>query len=413
MTTHFGPDFFSANRAKLRAAVDAVTPIVITANGNMQKSGDEPFAFYQDSGFWYLTGLHAPDLVLVMTSVDTYLIVPNMTFEREAFDGAHDPAAYAARSGITSVLSNKDGWKRLKSDVIASKTVATLDAPPAYLKRENLHTLPFRRRLIDRLKRAAPAIQVQDIRVELARLRCIKQPEELKAMQRAIDITASTLNKLVSGDALRTATNEYQLEAFLGYDFRMQGADGHCFFPVVAAGKHGTTIHHRENNGAIAPSDTIILDVGAGVERYASDISRTVSQQPITGRVAEVWHAVAAAQDYAISLIRPGVLPIDYEKAVEQFVGEQLIKLGVTHDLKRETIRHYFPHATSHFIGLDTHDTGDYRAPWQANMVIACEPGIYIPEEGIGVRIEDDILITTEGNSVLSAACPRELTPVQ
>jgi Xaa-Pro aminopeptidase len=249
--------------------------------------------------------------------------------------------------------------------------------------------------------------------MQLAGLRAIKQPEELLALQKAIDITNETLESIVQGDPFRAATNEFQIEAELSYGFRMRGANGHAFAPIVGAGQHSTTLHHTENNGPIRPQDLIVLDVGAEVEHYAADVSRTVSRQPITGRAAEVFKAVAAVQDYALSQLKPGVMPIEYEKSVEVFMGEQLRRLGVIMSNKRGDIRRYFPHSTSHFLGLDTHDTGDYRQPFQENMVITCEPGIYLPEEQIGVRIEDDILITANGCRVLSASCPRELSPVQ
>jgi len=257
-----------------------------------------------------------------------------------------------------------------------------------------------------------PKLTVQDIRLDMASLRSIKQPEELQALKGAIDITCETLQNIAT-DPLKEAKHEYELEAALSYGFRKRGADGHAFSPVVGAGTHSTTLHHFDNNGPIKHNDLIVLDVGAEVEHYAADITRTVSQVPITGRKADVFKAVASAQAYALSLIKPGIMPLDYEKAVETYIGEELQKLGVTKDNSHESVRRYFPHATSHFLGLDTHDVGNYRAPWEAGMVITCEPGIYLPEEEIGVRIEDDILITKNGCEVLSKACPQALTPVQ
>jgi Xaa-Pro aminopeptidase len=413
MDTFFGPDFFTANRDRLRAQLGTDTPIIITGNGQMQKSSDEPFKFTQDSNFWYLTGISAPDLVLVMDKHDTFLIVPTLSSTREAFDGAHDATTYAARSGITSIVTAKEAQEKLKQTLAHAKTVATLAPMPSYMKPYGLYTLPYRRQLIAKLKRIKPEITVQDIRMSLANLRAVKQPEELLAIQRAIDITGETLAIIAQGEALRSATNEFQIEAELSYGFRMRGANGHAFAPIVGAGQHSTTLHHTENNGPIHPQNLIVLDVGAEVEHYAADVSRTVSQQPITGRAAEVFRAVAAVQDFALSQIKPGVMPAAYEKSVEVFMGEQLRRLGLITSSKREDIRRYFPHATSHFLGLDTHDTGDYRQPFQENIVITCEPGIYLPEEQIGVRIEDDILITADGCRVLSATCPRELSPVQ
>lgn len=412
METFFGPDFFSANRAKLRALLSSDMPIVITGNGQMQRAADEPFKFTQDSNFWYLTGLSAPDLTLIIGRKDTYLIVPTLSFVRQAFDGAHDTAAYAARSGITSIMDSKDGWERLKQELRAGQ-VATLGAAPAYAKRDGLYTLPYRRRLIEKIKRTAPGAAIRDIRPELAGMRMIKQPEELRALQRAVDITTATLAEVTAPERLAAITREYELEAAITYGFRVRGAEDHAFAPIVGAGKHSTTLHHKDNDGVVAPGDVIVLDIGASVEHYAADITRTVSQQPLTGRKADVFNAVAAAQNYALGLIKPGTLPKEYEPAVSKFVGEELRKLGLVTGTITDAVRRYFPHSTSHFLGLDTHDTGDYSQPYRPGMVITCEPGIYIPEEGIGVRLEDDVLITKAGNTVLSTACPREPTPVQ
>ncbi|HSX30680.1 MAG TPA: Xaa-Pro aminopeptidase [Candidatus Saccharimonadales bacterium] len=412
MKTFFEPSFFAGNRKRLQELVDTDAPIVITGNGLMQHSGDEPEKFHQDSNFWYLTGLNSPDLTLVMDGAETYLIVPGRSFEREAFDGAHDPVAYAARSGIKDIVDSTAGWQRLRVTLAKHQAAAVLLSPPSYMKRHGLHTLPYRRNLIAKLRRLQPGLQLHDARLALVQMRCVKQPQELKAIQRAVDISVETLNDIAT-QHLAGATHENELEGLLTYGFRKRGADDHAFAPIVGAGQHSTTLHHFENNGAIRPSDVIIFDIGASVEHYAADVARTVSQQPITGRQAEVFQAVAAAQDFAFSQIKPGVLPIDYEKAVETFVGERLLELGVIKEASRENIRRHFPHATSHFLGLDTHDAGDYRAPWQEHMVLAVEPGIYIPEEGFGVRIEDDVVITKDGCRVLSAACPRVLSPVK
>lgn len=412
MQTYFGPEFFTKNRQKLRERLGSKTPIVITASGNMQRGGDEPMPFHQDSNFWYLTGINGADLVLVILPKSAYIIVPGLSAIREAFDGAHDVEAYRKRSGIAEFLAEQEGWQRLRKDLEKAGSVATLASAPPYLKNHGLHMLPFRRRLIQRLKRMVSGLEVQDIRADLAAMRVIKQPEELKALQQAIDITNATLQDIASKD-LSGVKYEYEIEALLSHGFRKRGAKGHAFAPIVGAGQHGTTLHYLDNEGPVNPDDLIVLDVGAEVEHYAADITRTVSQHPITGRRAEVFNAVGAVQDYALSLIKPGVLPRDYEMAVEKFMGEKLLELGVIAEPSREEIRTYFPHATSHFLGLDTHDVGDYHAPWETGMVITCEPGIYIPEEGIGVRIEDDILITKDGCKVLSQACPQALTTVQ
>jgi len=413
MNTFFTADFFANNRAKLRASIDTNTPIVITANGMMQRAADEPFKFVQDSNFWYLTGLNDADLVLVIAKDSTFLIAPVLSAERETFDGAYDLTAISQRSGITEILDEHTGWQRVKALVQAGHAVATCASPPSFLSRHRLHTPPYRRRLIAKLKRLDPSLAITDVRSLLAHARAVKQPEELRALQRAIDITTETLIEVAHPNTLTSATHEYELEAAISYGFRRRGAEGHAFEPIVGAGQHATTLHHVNNNGSMAKNDLIVLDVGASVEHYAADITRTVCKQPLSARQQAVFDAVAAVQDYALTLLRPGALMHDYEQAVAECMGTQLQKLGLVSTSTHAAVRRYFPHATSHFLGLDTHDVGDYQQPLAANMVLTCEPGIYIPEEGIGIRLEDDVLITKTGNQVLSAACPRRLGFVQ
>lgn len=409
----FTSDFFAGNRVSLRKALKSDVPIVITANGSMQRAADEPYKFIQDSNFWYLTGISTPDLVLVMTPQETFLIAPLLSREREVFDGAHDLQDFTARSGITDIVDEQTGWQRIRAALATAHGVATLETTPAFMPRHRLHTLPYRRRLITRLRRVAPGVKMKDIRTHLARLRSVKQPAEIQALRQAIDITTATLHDVARPEVLTKANHEYQLEALITYGFRSRGADGHAFEPIVGAGAHSTTLHHVDNVGSIENQDVIVLDIGASVEHYAADITRTISQTAFTARQQAVFDAVCRVQDYALTLLRPGVLLPEYEGKVAHKMGEELVGLGLIVAANSDNVRHYFPHATSHFLGLDTHDVGDYRAPLEANMVVTCEPGIYIPEENIGIRIEDDVLITKDGCTVLSSACPRQLTPLQ
>jgi len=413
MTSFFNSNFFKQNRKKLQETLGNDTPIIITANGSMQRAADEPFKFVQDSNFWYLTGLNTADLVLVLTKQESYLIAPVLTLERQVFDGAYDIDELKTRSGITEIVDERTGWRRIKQLLQQTHTVATLQASPSYLPRHRLHTLPYRRRLIAKLKRLQPGVTIRDIRMELARMRSVKQPAEVQALQHAIDITTATLQAATKPATLQLAQHEYELEAAISHGFRSRGAEGHAFEPIVGAGAHGTTLHHINNEGPIRDNDMIVLDVGACVEHYAADITRTVCKQPLSGRQSDVFQAVIAVQDYALSLLKPGVILHEYEAAVAKYMGTQLQQLGLISTNTPDQVHRYFPHATSHFLGLDTHDAGDYSQPLATNMIITCEPGIYIPEEGLGVRIEDDVLITNTGCKVLSSACPRLLGLVQ
>jgi Xaa-Pro aminopeptidase len=410
MKSHFTSDFFAANRLRLRELFTGTAPIVVTANGLMQRGGDNAFQFAQDANFWYLTGLDEPDLVLVMDRDREYLIVPERSVSRQAFDGALDPAEFRKISGISLILEGAEGWDELNKRLKKVKHVATVAAPPAYVDQLGLFTNPARATLIERLKNTNPDLDLLDITPHLVRMRTIKQPEELAAIQTAIDVTLASLKTLTRPASLARYKHEYELEAELGREFRRRGAAGHSFAPIVAAGQRACTLHNVANNGDLSRGELLVLDVGAEVEHYAADITRTVALGMASKRQKQVHEAVLAVQEFALSQLRPGVMLRDYELAVEHFMGEKLRELGLIRSISHKAVRRFYPHATSHFLGLNVHDVGEYDRPLEAGMVLTVEPGIYIPKEGIGVRIEDDVLITAKGVKNLSAKLPRGLS---
>lgn len=406
----FGSEFFAGNRERLRQLFTGTAPIVITASGQLQRNADEAYPFHQDAGFWYLTGIDVPGAILVMDKGREYVIVPGRETMREVFDGAVSFDEVASRSGIGEVLGEKDGWKQLEARVKKVNHVATLAAPAAYLDFYGMFTNPARAELARRLKAANPQLELLDLRQHLARMRMIKQPAEIEALQRAIDITNATLKDVIRPAQLAKYAYEYEVEAELARGFRRRGAGGHAFSPIVAGGPRACTLHNITNNAALASDELLVLDVGAEFDHYCADITRTVSLngRP-TRRQQQVYGAVLEAQNYGIGLLKPGADLREYEKQVEQFVGEKLRELGLVKTITKNAVRQFFPHAASHFLGLDAHDAGDYDRPLEAGAVLTVEPGIYIPAEGIGVRIEDNVLITAEGNTLLSAALPRQL----
>jgi len=409
----FTPEFFVQNRRSLQAACPDTELIVVTANGLLQRSSDSTFDFQQDRSFWYLTGLDQPDTTLVIDGAATYLIVPELSQYQTIFDGEADQAELTKISGIDEIVSSEDGWRRLRAALDKHGKVGTPLAMPDYVEVYGMHTNPSRRELIKKLREQHATLDVVDIRPALARLRSLKQPVELAAIQQAIDITINGINNVVSN--LANYKHEYEIEADLSRDFRRTGASGHAFTPIVSGGKRACVLHNISNNAALADNEMIVIDVGAEVSHYAADISRTVIQGVQSARQQAVYEAVLTVQKYALGLLKSGTLLKEYEKQVELFMGGQLIKLGLLTDESVKTpanIRRYFPHSTSHFMGLDVHDVGDGRQPLEESMVLTCEPGIYIPEEGIGVRIEDDVVITKDGHQVLTAALPQQLSSV-
>ncbi len=410
MSEAFGSDFFVANRERLRQLFTGTAPIVITANGLLQRSSDGVYPFHQDRSFWYLTGVNEPDVVLVMDKSKEYLIVPARESVREAFDGAVDAQGLSRVSGVQTILGDKEGWKQLEARLKKVQHVATLAANPPYIDSWGIYSNPARAALAKRLKEVNSALELLDLRQHLAKMRIVKQPQEIAAIQAAIDITIDTLKDVTRVATLAKYAFEYEIEADITRGFRKRGASGHAFEPIVAGGKRACTLHNVANNHALASDELVVLDIGASVQNYAADITRTVSLNgKPSHRQEQIYAAVAEVQDYALGLLKPGVILKEYEKQVEQFMGEKLRELGLIKTISKETVRQYFPHATSHFMGLDVHDVGDYEHPLEPNMVITVEPGIYVPEEGIGVRLEDDIIITQDGNEVLSKRIPREI----
>jgi Xaa-Pro aminopeptidase len=411
MKSFFTADFFGGNRRRLREASKGA-PVVIAANGLLQRGSiDSAYAFTQDANFWYLTGVDEPDLVLVIDGDEEYLIVPERSANREAFDGtvAHD--TLTRRSGIKTVLGGKEGWERLGSRVKQSERIATLPPLPAYVEAYGVYSNPARANLVARLKSHQPDVQLVDLSRQLARMRMIKQPEELAAMRKAIEITIGALKDITRPQQLQSYAHEYELEADLSQGFRRRGAAGHSFEPIVAGGRRACTLHNVANTGSLKAGELVIIDCGAEVEHYAADITRTIipNGEP-SPRQQAVHAAVLDVQQFALSLLKPSITLKDYEKQVHEYMGRKLQELKLIKKATPAAIRKFYPHGTSHFIGLNVHDAGEYDKPLPVGAVVSCEPGIYIPEEGIGVRIEDDVLITKDGNEVLTARLSSRLT---
>jgi Xaa-Pro aminopeptidase len=406
----FGSEFFAGNRARLLQLFTGTAPVVVTANGLLQQATSEPYRFAQDASFWYLTGIDEPDVVLVMDKGREYLIVPDRGASREVFDGALNHTDLARRSGVVSVLNEKDGWKQLEARVKKVRHVATLAANPTYIEQLGMYSNPARAALARRLKKVNDNLELLDLRQHVARLRTVKQAAELAAIQAAIDVTVDTIREVTASARLAKYAFEYEVEAEISRGFRRRGSDGHGFPPIVAGGKRACTLHNINNNSPLASDELLTIDVGARVSHYNADITRTLSLGNKSSRRQQAVHeAVQAAQDYAYSLLKPGVVIADYERQMEEFMGEKLRELGVIKTIDKDSVRRFFPHATSHFLGIDVHDGGDYETPLLPGAVLTVEPGIYIREEAIGVRIEDDVLITEDGCEIISKKLPREL----
>lgn len=400
--------FFKANRDKLLANLKADC-LVITASGLMQKSADQSFPFRQDSNFFYLTGINEADLILVKTKKEEFLIVPDNYMAKINFAVSTDNVQIAKTSGIKEVLNQRTGWQRLVSIVSGQTTLAVAMPSPIRLKHYSMYVNPARRKLYLKLKRKFKSTTFIDARTELARQRMIKQPIEIKLIEKATDITVDTLKEVLASSNLSRYTHTEEIAEDILNGFKAKGGSGHAFDPVVAAGRNAATIHY-ESFEKLRPGELILADVGSEYSFYCSDISRTVSFGKSTPRQKAVYDAVYEVQSEVFKMIKPGLDFKTYEQHVTSLIGQKLKELELIDSPSSKEIRKFYPHACSHSVGLDPHDSADYSKPMAENMVITVEPGIYIKNENIGVRLEDVVLITKDGAKVLSSRLPTSLS---
>jgi Xaa-Pro aminopeptidase len=258
-------------------------------------------------------------------------------------------------------------------------------------------------RFIKKVKQNYPAHRVLKSAPIMHKIRSIKDSIEIDLMQKACNITEAGVRRLLQ--FIKPGVWEYEIEAELAHEFLRNRSKGFAYTPIVASGKNACVLHYIENNQQCKDGDVILLDVGAEYANYASDLTRCI---PVNGRFTprqkEVYNAVLHVKTEAQKLLVPGTMMPDYHKQVGALMEEQLVnlKLITLDDIKNQNsdwpaYKKYFMHGTSHFIGLDTHDVGLWNEPIQAGMVFTCEPGIYIPEEGLGIRLEDDLVVQETG----------------
>ncbi|MCA9328041.1 aminopeptidase P N-terminal domain-containing protein, partial [Candidatus Saccharibacteria bacterium] len=371
--SHLTRQFFAGNRAALRAKIEADGPVVVAAHGRLQRSADTTYPFSQNRNFWYLTGIDEPDLVLVITRTTSYIILPPSDAVRDLFDGAVDTAMVKKQSGVDEIFAHREGWEHLKTQVQEARYVHLELTGPPYSAHHSLYVNPAKKRLHEKLQRIAGSAKLRDIRPHLQQMRSIKQSEEVAAIRKATQITTATLDELRGHAQLSSFKTEYELEAAIGAGFRRRGATGHAYTPIVASGAHATTLHYVANTGKLDSHELVVVDVGAEVDNYAADVTRTISKSKPSMRQMQVYDAVHDVQQTAQSLLKPGIFLREYEEAVCLAIGKQLVKLGLSSDASdMATIRRYYPHATSHFLGLDVHDVGDYNQPLAPGMVLTC-----------------------------------------
>lgn len=391
--------FFAGNRERVYDELKGGL-LAATAYTQMQRNNDMAASFEQEGNFWYLTGVEHPDWWLLMDAKRrrSWLVAPDVDDHHEIFDGSLSRNQAKEISGVEEVIDRQEADSWLRNAARAHQLVHTIDIPP-YADRFGFTLNPAVHEMRERLDRIFP--KVTDFRGELAHLRAIKQPVEIEAMQSAIDLTIKSFARIRQNiDKYRY---EYEVEADFSHDFRRAGAKGHAYDPIVAVGRNACTLHYIHNDAKLKKGELLLIDVGASRHGYVADITRTYAIGKPTKRQQDVHDAVRVAQQQIIEMIEPNLAFEDYQNKVDDIMKKALIGLGLMKDADDPAYRKYFPHSIGHGLGIDVHDALGKPRLMLPGMVMTVEPGIYIPEEGIGVRIEDDILVTEDGHKNLSA----------
>ncbi|HNI33613.1 MAG TPA: M24B family metallopeptidase, partial [Chitinophagales bacterium] len=284
----------------------------------------------------------------------------------------------------------------------------------------NDNVVPYKDiRFANELKYNYPAHEIKRLGPIMAKLRSVKHPLEIDTIKHACNITRDAFKRVLQ--FMKAGVMEYEVEAEIIHEFIRQRATGHAYTPIIASGASACVLHYIENNRACNDGDLVLMDFGAEYANYAADLTRTIpANGKFTQRQKDVYNAVLRVMKQAKTMLKPGVILADYNKEVGQIMEAELIGLGLLdkdavakQDKENPLYKKYFMHGTSHFLGIDVHDIGNRYAPMQAGNVFTCEPGIYIPEEKLGIRIENDILITEDGIIDLMADIPIEVEEIE
>jgi len=417
---------FAARREKLREAMGPDVVAILIGARMVTRSNDTQFPFRQDSDFWYLTGFDHPNAIAVLRTdggPEYALFVEPRDPDAETWTGYRPGVEGALRDyGADEAFANEEFLRRLPDLLAGARRVHHVLGRDAAIDARILEICEGMR-LRSRQGRVPPEAFV-DPRTAIHEMRLRKEPAEVDVMRRASAISLE--GHRAAARLTHPGAFEYELEAALEHGFRRRGARGPAYTTIVGSGANATVLHYVRNDQKLRADELVLIDAGCELEGYASDVTRTY---PIGGRFSgpgrAVYEVVLAAQQAALGICRPGVtLPEIHELAVRRLT-EGMLELGllsgsVEEAIASEAYRRFYMHQTSHWLGLDVHDVGAYRPGGsprrlEPGMVFTVEPGLYVSPalevdarfRGIGVRIEDDVLVTADGCEVLTAAIPK------
>lgn len=412
------------NRQRFVQAMEPSAVAVFNSNDIFPVSADSTMPFQQHRDILHLSGVDQEESILVLAPHASKSEHREILFLRETNDhiavweGAKlDKDQAFEVSGIKTVYWLTDFDRVLKELMSESKSI--------YLNtnehlRANTEVETREDRFIKKVKGDYPAHQTLRSAPIMHAIRAIKHPIEIQLMQQACDITKAGVERLLK--FIKPGVWEYELEAELLHEFIRKRSKGFAYTPIVASGASACVLHYIENNQQCKDGDVLLLDVGAEYANYASDLTRSI---PVNGRFTDrqkaVYNAVLRVKKGAEQMLVPGATLIEYHKEVGLLMQEELVQLGLIDrtDIKNQSAnwpayKKYFMHGTSHYIGLDTHDVGPWNQPMQAGMAFTCEPGIYIPAENLGIRLEDDLIVQETGAPLnLMGSIPIEVEEIE
>ena len=414
---------FINNRKRLLQLLPAGALVIVHSNDQLPSNGDGTMPFLQNSNFYYLSGIDQAESILLLCpnshleDMREVLFLRYDTSETQTWDGEKlTPQEATALSGISNIRPVED-FEKTYYPLICESEKVFLQSNEHY--RSTSLTETRNARFIAKCKAKYPLHSYHRLAPLTAQLRSVKAPEEVTQIRRACALTASGF--LTALQSIKPGKKEYEIEAsYLGH-FVARGSRGFAYAPIIAGGINACTLHYVSNDAICQKGTLLLMDVGAEYGNYRADMTRCA---PVSGtfspRQRAIYDTVLRVMRRATELLKPGVHLLEHQKQVEQIVEKELCTLGVLslkeikkQDPKHPAYKRYFMHGVSHHLGLDTHDTPAMYQPLQAGAVLTVEPGIYIREEGIGVRLENDLLITKAGVENLMQDIPIEAEEIE
>lgn len=415
---------FENNRKRFTAKMQNNSLAILTSNDVMPNNADDVMGFAQNNDLFYLSGIEQDETILVLYP-DAFkeenravLFVKEANEQTLIWDGDFlSKEKVTAISGIKNVKWIDEFEKTIQ--LFAFEADAIYLGHNEHIKRLTSEMNTRQDRMIQWCKQKYPLHQYERVAKITRELRPVKSEEEIDLIKKAVSISVKGFKALLN--AVKPGIKEYELEAELAYQYIKNGGNRHAFKPIVASGKNACSLHYNTNDSVCKDGEMILVDFGVCYANYNSDITRCL---PVNGKFSarqkEVYESVLHCLKEGSKFLKPGVLSKDYELQMANLIETELVKLKLitldeiaAQDPQNPAYKKYFMHGTAHYLGLDVHDVGLYSKPFEKGMVLTCEPGIYIREEGIGCRLENDYLLTENGNINLCEEMPIEIIEIE